>query len=163
MTAITESEVRALLAICDDWPRRELPHFEPLDIKALCESWLRLREAAREAERALEDVWASVGDRLHANGPLSQSYGNEVQRKCTQARKALRDANIADAPVLIDFRAIAARSLVEMEAVRSEILASLEEPEIDRFTLRECVEMDIINIDRRILELRAALANKDTP
>ncbi len=50
------------------------------------------------------------------------------------------------------------RAASYLEAVRSEILASLNEPEINRLTLRECIEMDLINIDRRIAEMRAALA-----
>ena len=50
---ITESEVRAILALCDKFDPAicyDGERFEPLDIKALCESWLRLRDVARIAK-----------------------------------------------------------------------------------------------------------------
>ena len=48
---ITESEVRALLAQASlPYYSSEHPRFEPLDIKALCESWLQLQNVARIAK-----------------------------------------------------------------------------------------------------------------
>ena len=49
MTAITESEVRALLAECSVDPLQNIKgtySITPSEVKALCESWLQLRSAA---------------------------------------------------------------------------------------------------------------------
>jgi hypothetical protein len=51
-----------------------------------------LLAALIEASQAVDDVWAAIGDRLLANGPLARDYANSVQEKCRLARDALRDA-----------------------------------------------------------------------
>jgi len=45
-----------------------------------------LVEALRESRNALDSLWAAVGDRLLAKGPLSLEYGQSVSRQIREAR-----------------------------------------------------------------------------
>lgn len=58
----------------------------------------RLRDLVRELVEALDQLWASVGDRLLAHGPLSREYAAAV---CEQidAAKARAGAVLAGQPV----------------------------------------------------------------
>lgn len=54
----------------------------------LAENNLKLAEALEQSQLALDHLWAAVGDRLLAKGPLSREYANSTSTRVRQASES---------------------------------------------------------------------------
>lgn len=60
----------------------------PCPTLRFAEKMLKLAEALEQSQLALDHLWAAIGDRLLAKGPLSKEYANSTSTRVRQASES---------------------------------------------------------------------------